>query len=152
MSTIMDMLEKVGTLIDCKSGKEGTLKDFQYKYLGLYFTATWCSYCVKIVNKLPLLVEKINQNGEFLKLITLRLDEDPSNFAFSYLRYKTISYEDTSDIAIQLGARNIPSIYVFDILGRLVTRKGLEDIMRHQGNTIEYWDSKVKEYDHKENK
>jgi hypothetical protein len=91
MNTI-DYLSKFGSLIDTKSGTEGGIKDFRYKYLGLYFTATWCSYCVQIVNKLPGMIDRVNKNGDFLKLLTLRLDEDDTNFAYSYLRYKTISY------------------------------------------------------------
>lgn len=143
-TTIIDYLSNFGPLQDAKTGTEGPLKDFKYKYLGLYFTATWCSYCVQIVNKLPALVNKVNNHGDYLKLITLRLDEDTSNnFAYSYLRYKQISYEDVTGIATRLGARQIPSIYIFDIFGTLVTRNGLQDIMKHQENTIQYWDRNV---------
>ncbi len=63
MAGIFDYLSSFGTLIDSKSGQEGSIKDFKYKYLGLYFTATWCSYCVKIVDKLPLLINKVNSKG-----------------------------------------------------------------------------------------
>ena len=74
MGKIIDYLSSFGSLVDSKSGKEGTVRDFQYKYLGLYFTATWCSYCVQIVNKLPAIIDRVNKKGEFLKLLTLRLD------------------------------------------------------------------------------
>jgi hypothetical protein len=82
------------------------------------------------------MISKVNTYGEYLKLITLRLDEDETNFAYSYLRYKSISYEDVTGIATRLGARQIPSIYIFDIYGTLVTRSGLQDIMKHQEKTI----------------
>lgn len=146
MSTIWEYLSGFGPLVDSKSGEEGSFKDFKYKYLGLYFTATWCSYCVQIVNKLPMWIDKVNTQGQFLKLLTLRLDEDDNQFAYSYLRYKKISYEDVSGIASRLGARQIPSIYIFDIYGTLVTRNGLQDIMKHQEKTIEYWDKNVEDY------
>jgi thiol-disulfide isomerase/thioredoxin len=75
MTSIFDYLSNFGTLVDCKSGQEGGLRDFKYRYLGLYFTATWCSYCVQIVNKLPQLIDKVNSKGEYLKFLTLRLDD-----------------------------------------------------------------------------
>jgi thiol-disulfide isomerase/thioredoxin len=143
MPNIIDALAGLGPLVDSKTGEERSLRDFSFKYLGLYFTATWCSYCVKIVNSLPKAVERVNSAGEFLKLITLRLDEDPSHFAYSYLRYKTISYDLTSEIASQVGARSIPSIFIYDLLGNLVTRDGLKDIMNYQEKTIEVWDRKM---------
>lgn len=132
MSATFDYISSFGSLVDTKSGLEGTLQDFKYRYLGLYFTATWCSYCVQIVNKLPKLVDKVNSKGEFLKLITLRLDEEPNNFAYSYLRYKSITYDAVSEIATKFGARQIPSLYIFDLMGTLVTRNGLQDIMKHE--------------------
>lgn len=63
MTTIIDYLSNFGSLVDSKSGKEGGIRDFKYKYIGLYFTATWCSYCVQIVNKLPTLIDKVNTYG-----------------------------------------------------------------------------------------
>jgi hypothetical protein len=68
------------------------------------------------------------------------------------LRYKNISYEGVSEIASRLGARQIPSAYIFDLNGALVTRNGLQDIMRHEENTIKYWDEKVAEYYKKQKK
>lgn len=93
MPSIIEYLTKIGTLEDTKTKQVGSLSNFEFKYLGLYFTAVWCSYCVKIVHQLPLIVNKVNHSGNNLKLITLRLDEDPSDFAYSYLRYRNISYE-----------------------------------------------------------
>lgn len=87
-----------------------------------------------------------------MKLITLRLDEEEDNFAYSYLRYKSIGYDQVSEIANRLGARQIPSIYVFNIAGILITRNGLQDIMNYGENTAEVWDQKVKEYLEKQKK
>ena len=91
-------------------------------------------------------VDKVNTRGQFLKMITFRLDDDEeNNFGYSYLRYKGIGSEVVEEIARQLGASQIPSIYIFDVNGRLVTRSGLQDIMRHQEKTVDYWDKEMNE-------
>jgi hypothetical protein len=87
---------------------------------------------VQIVNKLPHLLEKINTKGEFLKLLTLRLDDTPNNFAYSYLKFKSISYDATSEIANLMKVRNIPSIVVYDLLGNIVTSNGLQEMLKYQ--------------------
>lgn len=85
------------------------------------------------------MIAKVNSRGEHLKLITFRLDETPSNFAYSYLRYKSINYDTASEIASMIGAHSIPSIYIYDIFGNLVTKNGLRDIMQHKESTIDVW-------------
>ena len=60
---IFGMLAEHGPVIDTKTNQEKELKDFPFKYLGLYFTATWCYHCVKIVDKLPLWLSKVNSRG-----------------------------------------------------------------------------------------
>jgi thiol-disulfide isomerase/thioredoxin len=94
MTTILDELEKIGPVEDQKTGLVTNLKNHGFKYLGLYFTATWCSYCVKIVDKLPKIIEKVNHRGPDLKLLTIRLDDERSNFAYNYLKFKSITYEE----------------------------------------------------------
>lgn len=51
-----------------------------------------------------------------------------------------------------MGARQIPSIYVFNVAGVLITRNGLQDIMNYGEKTAEVWDQKVKEYLEKQKK
>lgn len=67
-----------------------------------------------------------------MKLITLRLDDSPTNFAYSYLKFKNLSDETTSELANKMGVMNIPSIVVYDLLGNLVTRNGLQEMLRYQ--------------------
>lgn len=57
-----------------------------------------------------------------------------------------------SEIANRLGARQIPSIYIFNVAGVLITRNGLQDIMNYGEKTAEVWDQKVKEYLEKQKK
>lgn len=71
---IVDELNKFGSVEHIKSGDEKPLKDFSFRYIGLYFTATWCSYCVQIANKISPLISTVNSKGNFFRLLTLRLD------------------------------------------------------------------------------
>jgi hypothetical protein len=51
--------------------------------------------------------------------------------------------DKASQIAANLGVRHIPSIVVYDFMGRLVSLNGLQDIMNNLENTIPFWDKKM---------
>lgn len=78
-----------------------------------------------------------------MRLLTIRLDDDNTNFGYSFLRFNFINNDIASEIAGKIGVRHIPNIVIFDYLGRLVTTDGLKDIMKHKEDTIEYWDGKT---------
>lgn len=61
--TIIDFLGQLGPLYDCRTGQEKPLREHQFRYLGLYFTAVWCGYCVRVVDRLREAVEKVNSRG-----------------------------------------------------------------------------------------
>ena len=51
--------------------------------------------------------------------------------------------DKASQVAGNLGVRHIPTIIVYDFMGRLVTLNGLQDIMSNMEKTIEVWDRKM---------
>lgn len=131
MSNIKEYLSKFGNVLDTKTGKEEPFSQMKYQYLGLYFTADWCYYCVKLLGTLPQLVKKVNASGEHLKIITLRLDETPSDFAYNYFKFPSLTYSDSALIASLVGATGLPSIYIFNYAGKLVSVNGLNDMVRN---------------------
>lgn len=133
---ILSLLSQYGPVLNSKTGEEKPLKDLPFKYLGVYFTATWCSYCWKIVDKMPNLLAAVNSRGSHFRLLTLRLDEDETNFGYSDLRFKSMNNEVASVIANALGVYHIPKILVYDYLGRLVSTNGFNDMNSYRENTI----------------
>ena len=109
----------------------------------MYFTATWCSSCVKIADKISPLLSVVNSKGSFLKLITFRLDDDSSKFGYSDLKFKFMTSEKASEIATWLKVYHIPTLLVYDFMGRLVTSNGYNDMRSYKENTIEMWDRKM---------
>lgn len=51
--SILNWLHSFGAVEKAQTKESIDLKDLSFRYLGLYFTATWCSYCVKLANKMP---------------------------------------------------------------------------------------------------
>jgi thiol-disulfide isomerase/thioredoxin len=72
--SILDWLNTFGPVQSLSSTEEKPLKETSFRYLGLYFTATWCSYCVKIADKMPQLLAAVNSKGSLFRMLTIRLD------------------------------------------------------------------------------
>lgn len=141
--SFIDGLSGMGPVVNHQTGEEKTLKDIPFRYLGLYFTATWCSYCWKIKDKIPILLNVVNKKGPLFKLLTFRLDDDGGNFGYYDLGYKVFDSDRASAIATMVGVNGIPRILVYDIMGRLVSSDGFKDMSSFKENTIEMWDRKM---------
>lgn len=55
---IFDYLTKLGALSSPDSHVE-SIKSLSFKYLGLYFTAEWCSSCIRTAGSLKKAIEKV---------------------------------------------------------------------------------------------
>ena len=75
---------------------------------------------------MPELLSTVNGNRSSLKVITFRLDEEGGEFGHYDMRFKSLSHETSSEIASMLEVYQIPTLIVYDYLGRLVTRKGYQ--------------------------
>ena len=64
-----------------------------------------------------------------MKVITFRLDEEEGEFGYYDMRFKSLPYEASSEIASVFEVVHIPTLIVYDYLGRLVTRKGYQEMM-----------------------
>jgi len=117
------------------------VKALNFKYLGLYFTADWCGACVKLARTLPNLLNRVNSGADFFKLITFRLDESDTDFGYKYYRFKNCHMNQASHLADMLAVQFLPTILVYNIEGRLVSRSGVQDMQRNGEKTIEYWDT-----------
>lgn len=97
--SILDWLDKFGEVEHVKTSETASIKDLPFRYLGLYFTATWCSSCVRVADKIPHLLATVNKKGNFFRLLTFRLDEDLSNFGSYDLKFKSMNHEGAAEIA-----------------------------------------------------
>ncbi len=85
---IYDFLSRFGPVANTQGPETADIKDLPFKYLGLYFTAEWCSSCIRTSESLKNAVLRINKaHPDILKIITIRLDEGTSNLGYSYWRF-----------------------------------------------------------------
>lgn len=88
---IYDFLSKFGPVSDTQTSESCDIRDLHFKYLGLYFTAEWCSSCVRTSEGLKKMVSRINSaHPGLFKMITIRLDEGNSNLGYSYWKFPEI--------------------------------------------------------------
>ena len=85
----------------------------------------------------------VNSKGSFFRLLTFRLDEEGSNFGYYDLKFKSLSHEGASEIAGAFNVHRIPSLIVYDCFGRLVTKNGIQEMMKFREDTIEEWDKRM---------
>ena len=128
---IFNQLEEFGSLIETKQNKELNIKDLYFRYLGLYFTADWCGSCVKLSKFLPSLVSKINGQTQDFKLVTFRLDESSSEFANHFYKFKNAHLSQASHFADMLSIQFLPTILIYNLEGKLISRKGVQDMQTH---------------------
>lgn len=140
MEDILDELNSLGTLLDVEQKEYRKFTDIKCKYFGLYFVATWCSACVRINSRLT---EAIKMVGPELKVITCRLDDDPSDFAYHSLRFANSSSFLFQNLTSSLRVSTIPSLLIFDSYGRLISRDGVNDILKQRADVINFWGNKL---------
>lgn len=57
---IYDFLAKYGPVSNTQTSEVSDLRELPFKYLGLYFTAEWCSSCVRTSSALKKILQKIS--------------------------------------------------------------------------------------------
>ena len=85
---------------------------------------------------MPGLLKAVNQNGPFFRLLTFRLDEEASDFGFYDLKFRSLNHDIASEIAGLMKVQSIPTIIVYDYLGRVVTRNAYADMTKYQEKTV----------------
>lgn len=134
--------EEKNILIDCKSNKVSTDK-VKDKYVGVYFSASWCGPCKAFNPKLKRFYDK-NKN-EF-EIIFISLDRDtslpPGNADKFHLQLKTnyiksskmnwlttnTNYYANAKLHTKTGNRGIPRLVVFSPTGKYITNHGYYDV------------------------
>ena len=80
---------------------------------------------------MPQLIAAVNSRGPFFRMLTFRFDRDQSSFGNYDLKFKNLSEESTDEISGAFQVAHLPTLLVYDIMGRLVTREGYRDMMNY---------------------
>jgi len=121
------------TLYDM-DGKEVSLESLEGKYVGLYFSASWCGPCRKFTPLLAQWHDKFNDNFE---VILIGSDQNEKSH-FKYMKkYKMPWYtiplngKEAKALDRQFQVSAIPTLVLIDPDGKIITTKGRDALYHH---------------------
>lgn len=130
-----------GELLDT-DGNEVLLDELKGKYIGLYFSASWCGPCRAFT---PKLVQFRDQNVEKFEVILVGSDGSAKAQANYMKKYKMPWFalknqsEEARRLSLSLDVEYIPYLIVLDPDGNVVTKNGKQDISRLGSEAFSSW-------------
>ena len=112
------------------------------KYVGLYFSASWCGPCRSFT---PELIQFRNQHQEQFEVILVGGDGTPKDQAKYVKKYKMpwLSMVNQSEAAKEasksLEVQYIPYLVILDPAGNVVSKDGVKQIRSLKDAALENW-------------
>ena len=128
-------------------GKLISVDELKGKYVGLYFSASWCGPCRTFT---PKLVKFRDQNEEKFEVVLVGSDRSAiaqanymKNYKMPWLALKNQS-DQARELSLSLNVEYIPYLIVLDPEGNVVTKSGKEDIARLGSEAFASWQGVAK--------
>jgi nucleoredoxin len=119
--------------------KTSALKD---KFVGIYFSASWCPPCRTFT---PKLVEFRNQNQDQFEVVFISSDGSQVD-QFKYIKkagMKWLTLPNGSDagsaVAKKFAIRGIPSLVIVSPDGKVISKNGRGDVTNFPSSALEQW-------------
>ena len=118
------------TLLDI-NGNEVSVDQLNGKYVGLYFSASWCGPCRSFTPKLVKFKEEHKENFEVVLVGSDGSSKAQANYMKKYkmpwfaLKHQS---EVARDISLTLQVEFIPYLVILDPDGNVITKAGKKDI------------------------
>jgi len=126
-------------------GKEVSSGILKGKYVGLYFSASWCGPCRSFT---PKLIDFRNKHVEKFEVILIGGDgtsKDQMNYVKKY-QMPWLSMVNQSDKAKQanknLDVEFIPYLVILDPNGNVVSKDGVKEVRSLKNKAMDLWQSK----------
>jgi len=123
-------------------GKEVSSASLTGKYVGLYFSASWCGPCRSFT---PELIQFRNQHKDKFEVILVGGDGTAKDQAKYVKKYEMpwLSMINQSDAAKQasqsLGVQYIPFLVILDPTGQVVSKDGVKEIRTLKNAAMDSW-------------
>lgn len=121
---------------------EQVTNSMEGKFVGLYFSASWCGPCRRFT---PELVSFRNQNADYFEVVLIGADGSSKAQQNYMKKYKMpwLALENQSreakDISEKVKVEILPTLVILDAEGNLVSKKGKEEISKYGNESIKYW-------------
>ena len=116
--------------------------ELEKKFVGLYFSASWCGPCRKFT---PKLIEFRNKYAEEFEVILVGGDGSKKaqanymkKYAMPWLAMKNQSVEAKHASKVS-GVEYIPFLVILDKKGNIITKNGKSDLSKLGDKAFEYW-------------
>ncbi|MDG1138297.1 MAG: thioredoxin family protein [Opitutales bacterium] len=124
---------------EAKKVKTSTLKD---KFVGIYFSASWCPPCRTFS---PKLVDFRDKNKDQFEVVFVSSDGSQED-QFKYIKKANMKWltlpngsEAGSAIAKKFGIRGIPSLVIVSPDGQVVSKNGRGDVTKSPSTALKSW-------------
>jgi nucleoredoxin len=116
-----------------KSKKETKVADLKGKYVGLYFSASWCGPCKKFTPILTKAYEELKKDKQPFEIVFCSLDKEEDAFGmyFSTMPWLAVPFADRTiikQLAEHFELEGIPTLVILNPDGKTVTADGVEMI------------------------
>ena len=124
------------------SGEKVSAERIAEKYVGLYFSASWCGPCRKFT---PKLIEFRNKHSEEFEVILVGGDgsaKAQANYMKKYgmpwlaMENQSLEAKHASKVS---DVEFIPFLVVLDKKGNIVTKGGKQDLVKLGDDALSYW-------------
>ena len=124
------------------NGNEVSSEEVEGKYIGLYFSASWCGPCRSFTPKLIKFKEEHNANFEVILIGSDGSAKAQANYMKKY-KMPWLALKNQSDgarkLSRTLGVEYIPYLVVLNPDGEVVTKNGKADIARLGLSAFSAW-------------
>lgn len=136
-----DLIILPETLLNLK-GESIPSDELKKKYIGLYFSASWCGPCRKFT---PKLIEFRNRFVDDFEVILVGADGSPKaqqnymkKYSMPWLAMKNQSFEARQASKIS-GVEFIPYLVIINSSGKIISKNGKAEISSKGSEAMEYW-------------
>jgi len=115
------------------------------KYVGIYFSASWCGPCRSFT---PELIEFRNQHAKQFEVLLVGGDgstREQEKYVKQYKMpwYAMINQSEAAKRASQtLGVEFIPCLVILDPSGNVVSKEGVSELRLWKKGAMDYWSTK----------